>query len=270
MNDTNTRKRSIDHLLSDRLDEAANEHGYRIAKGEAAGWRFYGSASAPREIALGAVSFDGPFFLSVEHQGVAKDVSFLEAVPPARGHAAAYVLETRDAFFEAVREVYRKSTSLPTHPLEVFRDRTATLGDTEADRNQRVRVGQDIFRESLMDYWNGVCPMTGIANGELLRASHIVPWAACESDAERLNVYNGLLLSSLWDAAFDSGLLTFGNDGEAIISPQASPAARRALSAESVPPLPLHEEHHIRLAWHRAEIFRSRGRLCLFSHQATW
>ena len=32
-------------------------------------------------------------------------------------------------------------------------------------------------------------------------------WAVCESDAERFDVYNGLLLSALWDAAFDRHLL---------------------------------------------------------------
>ena len=47
--DTGSRTRDLKHLLADRLDEAANEHGYRIPKGEAAGWRFYGSAKAPRD-----------------------------------------------------------------------------------------------------------------------------------------------------------------------------------------------------------------------------
>lgn len=253
--DTSIRTRNLAHLLVDRLDEAANEHGYRISKGEAAGWRFYGSATAPREIALAAVGFEGPFFLSIEHQGVAKDVSFPEATPAARGHAAAYAFATRDEFYGAVKEVYRKSISLPTHPLELFRKETETLGDTEADRNQRVRIGQNIFRESLLDYWNCGCPMTGITNPELLRASHIIPWAKCDSDDERLNVYNGLLLSSLWDAAFDAGLLTFADDGEPIVSKRASEAAKRALISSPAPPLQLHSEHRERLAWHRAYVF---------------
>lgn len=254
--DTGIRVRDVNHLLADRLDEAANEHGYRISKGEAAGWRFYGSATAPREIALGAESFHGPFFLSVEHQGVAKDVSFPEASPPARGHVAAYALATRDEFYGAVKEVYRKSISLPTHPLELFRKETETLGDTETERMQRVRIGQNIFRESLLDYWNGACPMTGITNPELLRASHIIPWAKCESDDERLNVYNGLLLSSLWDAAFDAGLLTFADDGDPIVSKRASDAAKRALLSSPAPALPVHNEHRERLAWHRVHIFQ--------------
>jgi len=47
--------------------------------------------------------------------------------------------------------------------------------------------------------------MTGITDPALLRASHIKLWAACASDAERLDVHNSLLLSSFWDAAFDRG-----------------------------------------------------------------
>ncbi|WP_246176464.1 HNH endonuclease [Rhodovulum strictum] len=37
-----------------------------------------------------------------------------------------------------------------------------------------------------------------------LTASHIIPWKDCTTDAERLDVHNGLLLSALWDAAFVS------------------------------------------------------------------
>ena len=74
------------------------------------------------------------------------------------------------------------------------------------------RIGQDIFRTALMNYWQSRCPLTGIADPALLRASHIVPWAECD-DAQRLDVHNGLLLSALWDTAFDAGLVSFA-DGE--------------------------------------------------------
>ncbi len=39
-----------------------------------------------------------------------------------------------------------------------------------------------------------------------------MPWADC-TDAQRLDVYSGLLLSALWDAAFDRGLISFADDG---------------------------------------------------------
>ena len=44
---------------------------------------------------------------------------------------------------------------------------------------------------------------------DLLRASHIIPWKHCRTDATRLDVHNGLLLSALRDAAFDRGWVTF-------------------------------------------------------------
>ena len=43
-----------------------------------------------------------------------------------------------------------------------------------------------------MKYWRGRCPLTGITDPALLRASHIVPWEECETDAQRLDVHNGL------------------------------------------------------------------------------
>jgi predicted restriction endonuclease len=72
-----------------------------------------------------------------------------------------------------------------------------------------------------MDCWGGRCPLTGITETALLRASHIVPWADC-TDERRLDVHNGLLLSALWDAAFDGGLVSFADDGTVLASPQLS------------------------------------------------
>ncbi|TIU96337.1 MAG: HNH endonuclease, partial [Mesorhizobium sp.] len=87
----------------------------------------------------------------------------------------------------------------------------------------------------------------------LLRASHIVPWAECKSDAQRLDVHNGLLLSALWDAAFDGGLVSFSDNGTPLFSPQAGDQSRNALRATEVSPLVgLTNSHCKNLAWHRA------------------
>jgi hypothetical protein len=111
------------------------------------------------------------------------------------------------------------------------------------------RIGQDIFRARLMDYWQGRCPLTGISDPALLRASHIIPWSECESDAERLDVRNGLLLSALWDAAFDCALVTFNEEGRPEFSPNLSELARAELRGRSA--IPLTDEHRRRLANHR-------------------
>ena len=103
-----------------------------------------------------------------------------------------------------------------------------------------------------MDYWGSRCPLTGITEPALLRASHIVPWAD-STDEQRLDVYNGLLLSALWDAAFDNGLVSFGDDGTVLVSPNLSGVARKALGVDHVSPLKgLRSGHQKNLAAHRA------------------
>ncbi len=115
----------------------------------------------------------------------------------------------------------------------------------------RLRVGQSTFRAALDDYWNGRCPLTGITDRALLRASHIVPWSECVNDGQRLDVFNGLLLAAHWDAAFDAFLVSFDDLGRAFASPRLSEAGARALGLTSVPALVLAADHAGRMAWHR-------------------
>ncbi len=100
---------------------------------------------------------------------------------------------------------------------------------TEVERLVRQRIGQGIFRQSLMDYWDGRCAVTGIDQPELLRASHMKPWTDCANDAERLDVFNGLLLTADWDAAFDKGLVTFDDNGLAQFASALGVGARARL-----------------------------------------
>jgi hypothetical protein len=155
----------------------------------------------------------------------------------------------------ALDRVYKLGISLPDAPLARFRAQTARLPQTtEAERLVVQRIGQDIFRAALIDYWGDRCPITGITDPALLRASHIVPWADCD-DAQRLDVHNGLLLSALWDAAFDSGLVSFSNGGTVLASSGLSTPARIALGIEieNAHRLPnLREAHRANLAAHRA------------------
>lgn len=81
----------------------------------------------------------------------------------------------------------------------------------------RARVGQGAFRASLIKLWNGKCAVTGVSILDLLRASHVKPWAI-SSNHERLDPYNGLLLIANLDAAFDKRLISFTDDGEILFS----------------------------------------------------
>lgn len=79
---------------------------------------------------------------------------------------------------------------------------------TERRALVRQRINQGYFRDTLLHIYQGKCCLTGISCPELLVASHIKPWAACETSADRLTARNGLLLNALHDRAFDRGLMT--------------------------------------------------------------
>jgi hypothetical protein len=72
---------------------------------------------------------------------------------------------------------------------------------TEGRASVKVRRGQAFFRQAVMAAYDGKCCITGIAVPRLLRASHIVGWAADEE--HRVNPCNGLALNTLHDAAFE-------------------------------------------------------------------
>lgn len=134
---------------------------------------------------------------------------------------------------------------------------TALPRTTEAERLLVQRVGQDLFRRALLDFWQGRCCITGLDVPELLRASHIKPWAACATDEERLDVFNGLLLAPHLDALFDGGWVSFSATGEMIVVPSLNDAGRDifALSG-SMKITGLRREHLPYLAFHRAEVLR--------------
>ena len=90
------------------------------------------------------------------------------------------------------------------------------LSDTEREAIITSRIGQGQFRQSLIKYWSS-CAVTGCRNTRLLRASHIKPWSKSEV-IERLSLFNGLLLSPTLDVCFDSGLISFDDDGNILIS----------------------------------------------------
>lgn len=130
---------------------------------------------------------------------------------------------------------------------------------TEVERLVRQRVGQDIFRDALMRYWGGACAVTGITVPEVLRASHCKPWAECDSDSERLDVFNGLLLCANLDALFDRGLITFDDAGVIVLSPRLTASDREALVLSPSNRLrwvtPQHLPH---LDYHRRQVFNDR------------
>lgn len=169
------------------------------------------------------------------------------------------VVEVSDlpALHAALAAAFRATQGIDVPPsVEAFE--TAIRGlprDTEAEYLVVQRVGQGLFREALLQRGNGRCAITGVDVAELLRASHIKPWAHCASDAERLDPDNGLLLAANWDAAFDQGLVTFEDDGVPVWSPRLLAETRRKLGMGDGK-LPMLEAGVRRyMAWHRSQVF---------------
>ncbi len=75
----------------------------------------------------------------------------------------------------------------------------------------RQRVNQSVFRTMVLSNYEERCAITGINIPDLLVAGHIIPWAKSNAQ-QKLNPENGICLSSLYDKAFDKGLITISPD----------------------------------------------------------
>jgi predicted restriction endonuclease len=127
---------------------------------------------------------------------------------------------------------------------------------TEREQLIKQRIGQDAYRNALLKYWKGSCAVTALDIPEMLRASHVKPWADCDTDGERLNVYNGFLFSANYDALFDKGLITFDDRGGVVYSGRLSEGQIRSIGGEQYRELRWIDERHLPfLEWHRKRVF---------------
>src|SRR5690606_935674 len=108
------------------------------------------------------------------------------ALPAGAGRAVR--CKTPADLYDALRRVRVLLAQKPPLPERRFEERLRAISSTEAEAVVRQRIGQDLFRELLMDYWGGRCAVTGLDVSGLLRASHAKPWKDA-TDAERLDVY---------------------------------------------------------------------------------
>ncbi|MFZ4525107.1 MAG: HNH endonuclease [Chlorobium sp.] len=174
------------------------------------------------------------------------------------------IVPSIELFARLLRRAAELEQSLPdqaarTYAVRLKEELKKVLpGSTEVERLVRQRVGQDTFREALLDYWAGSCAVTGIDLPEILRASHAKPWAYCDNDEERLDVFNGFLLSANLDALFDRGLISFDTAGRLFCSPKLAPQQISSLHLHDGLALRwLAPEHEHYLDWHRSKVYQS-------------
>ncbi|MEJ1936682.1 HNH endonuclease signature motif containing protein [Nostoc sp. NIES-2111] len=94
----------------------------------------------------------------------------------------------------------------------------AGLPETTRRALVNARIGQGSYRQRMLLVWGGKCAVTGLALPEALIASHAMAWRDSDNH-QRLDEYNGLLLSATLDRLFDTGLVSFADTGRMLAKP---------------------------------------------------
>lgn len=249
-------------LEQSRLEKALADHGFDLTPILSGIWIKGRSTQHPSSVWLTYLEGDrinlasagGRLYATLGKEG------YMFRQANALPENAEWEIESTDyaTFYHLLGRIAALARSLPNTVAERFSRETRTLPtSTEAERLVVQRIGQNLFRDALIDYWQGRCAVTGLDITSLLRASHIKPWAACSSDEERLDVFNGMLLAPHLDALFDGGWITISETGEIQVSSQLTAQQREVLGlASSWAPIALSTEHQDYLAYHRDVLFK--------------
>lgn len=142
-------------------------------------------------------------------------------------------------------------------PVEVVEEKPNKKKQAERQEISRAREGQGKYREQLLEQCR-FCPFTMIADERLLIASHIKPWAA-STDQEKIDPYNGYILSPLYDKLFDRGFITFTEKRHIILSEFISPYTWKQIGLTNdtfVKTLPMDEKRVEYLKFHHTSVFK--------------
>ena len=248
------------------LRMAAVDAGFDIGPIADGSWLRFNTAGSLAAVWLNET--EAAYLVAVAPERVASEVGHVYAVevwsgerPAASG--AAWRCPSRVALGELLRRVAILGRVLPDQLLHQYNavveaEIEKTLAESTLERTVEVRqrVGQDLYRKALMQYWNGQCAITGISIASFLRASHAKPWRDA-TDRERLDVHNGLLLAAHLDIAFDQGFIAVADDGIVLVSPRLPKREREVLGVD-VPRCVegLRPEHSPYLAWHREHLWQ--------------
>lgn len=131
------------------------------------------------------------------------------------------------------------------------------LDDVQGDEKEaivKIRINQDKFRGGLLKKYSRHCCLCCVNSEKLLIASHIKPWAASDS-YEKLDLENGLLLCPNHDKLFDSGLISFDDDGKIIISEQLDSTNRIFMNVIDSMKIAITNDNAKYFKYHRENVF---------------
>jgi hypothetical protein len=248
-----------------------NEFGQVGEAWDRTGWR----------VDVGFTRLDSPFRMSDHMRNLARYLP--EKYSPIResgyGNQGAYFAEIPSALAEAIAHLadpvlsgvihgnlfQQSSDSIetalpPVFEWEELEQRKIESGST-LEKTTRIaliyaRKGQGLFKERIARF-ERECRITRVDNPAHLIASHIKPWRESDNE-ERLHAGNGLMLTPTIDHLFDRGFISFGDDGELLVSRVADQNSlmKMGVSKErssSVGTFNSDQKHF--LDYHRKEIF---------------
>ena len=129
-------------------------------------------------------------------------------------------------------------------------------GDPEGIQLTKSRRGQGIFKNNVR-LVEDHCRITGVTNIKHLRASHIKPWSISNKE-EKLDGFNGLLLSPHVDHLFDRGFISFRDSGDLLVSSSLSSTVLAKWSIREVQNVGGFKKAQLPyLEYHRDEVFKT-------------
>lgn len=133
-------------------------------------------------------------------------------------------------------------------------DQPIILDKTEKELIIKARIGQTIFKKSLLDL-EPKCKLCGVIDTRFLIASHIKPWSQ-SNNQEKLDGNNGLLLCPNHDALFDKGYISFDENGNIKISPQLDEGTKVFMNINDSITIKSNHLQREYLKWHRKHKFK--------------
>ena len=153
------------------------------------------------------------------------------------------------------RFIYHNSPDLIKNSLEEINNRF-NEGSIEKKRLVDAQDGRGFFREQVLSRMNK-CQITGFSDPRYLEAAHIKPWTKSEFE-EKIDGFNGMLLTPNCHKLFDRGMITFDDEGKLIKSNEMNLTEYDKLFIEEASidrSAIIHTKTKEYLKWHREFVF---------------
>lgn len=252
---------TLSPIIVSRLEKVATDNGFDQELERECGWLVFASTQCPLRVWLGEFG-DAVFLAAFSQQNVAHalgEYGTPMAAPLAKDAVAGRTVPDVPMLHGLLRRAFQHTKALPNELLHTFEKKVASLPKTtEAERLVVQRVGQNLFRDGLLDLWEGRCAVTGPPCRSFSERATSSPGPTARPTPSGSTSTTASCSPPHLDAAFDRGFITVADDCIIVVSDALDGAARATLGLDQ--PLRvggLAESHRMYLPWHRERVFRT-------------